>query len=213
MSLVPCACGLGVRHHLRPMDKRRVQSQRQVVWKTCGRQKPKYLSVKQISQVVMMGSKGEDDVWYFAYGANMSPSCLRKRGVHPLEIVAVKCPTLQLTFNHRGAFGNLIPLDDPTEDGPRGENQRARVPCAHGALLRLTTEDLGRLQQFEGGYSLRDCKVQDYDGRTFVAYVFLSNKLLQLEKGLPPTPRYLGLLQVLPRSLHDLTHVAVDFNR
>ncbi|KAK3253794.1 hypothetical protein CYMTET_36968 [Cymbomonas tetramitiformis] len=139
MSLVPCACGLGVRHHLRPMDKRRVQSQRQVVWKTCGRQKPKYLSVKQISQVVMMGSKGEDDVWYFAYGANMSPSCLRKRGVHPLEIVAVKCPTLQLTFNHRGAFGNLIPLDDPTEDGPRGENQRARVPCAHGALLRCRT--------------------------------------------------------------------------
>lgn len=48
-----------------------------------------------------MGAE-QDGVWYFAYGANMSPKKLTgSRNIFPLESRPTKLPGWALSFNHR----------------------------------------------------------------------------------------------------------------
>jgi hypothetical protein len=49
-----------------------------------------------------IGAESPGSVWYFAYGANMSPGKLSgKRGIQPLQSRAAKLPGWRLTFDHR----------------------------------------------------------------------------------------------------------------
>ncbi|GBG69301.1 hypothetical protein CBR_g4000 [Chara braunii] len=50
------------------------------------------------------GSKGQKErsCWMFAYGANMSMTVLRRRGVRPSRSVPATLPGFCLVFNHRG---------------------------------------------------------------------------------------------------------------
>jgi hypothetical protein len=50
-----------------------------------------------------LGGEGEG-IWYFAYGANMSPKKLTgSRKITPLESVPATLPGWALSFNHRSA--------------------------------------------------------------------------------------------------------------
>ncbi|GBF95104.1 hypothetical protein Rsub_07688 [Raphidocelis subcapitata] len=55
----------------------------------------------------------DDGVWTFAYGANLSAEKLASRGVAPLRSAPALLPGHALLFDHRGGFGNVVPLDDP----------------------------------------------------------------------------------------------------
>lgn len=79
--------------------------------------------------------------WYFAYGANMSPEVLARRGLSPQESVAGRLDDYALRFSHRGllvtepAFANLEPQ-----------------PGSHvyGVLHRIEPEELAHLDRIEG---------------------------------------------------------------
>ncbi len=79
--------------------------------------------------------------WYFAYGANMSPRVLRRRGITPEESRAARLEGYALRFSQRGliflepGFANIEP-----EDG------RETWGVAH----RLPPGQLARLDGFEG---------------------------------------------------------------
>ncbi len=49
-----------------------------------------------------IGAGSSDGVWYFAYGANMSPGKLSgSRGIQQLESRAARLAGWRLTFDHR----------------------------------------------------------------------------------------------------------------
>eukprot|EP00879_Flechtneria_rotunda_P000258 GHRR01000341.1.p1 GENE.GHRR01000341.1~~GHRR01000341.1.p1 ORF type:complete len:403 (+),score=155.35 GHRR01000341.1:2385-3593(+) len=53
-----------------------------------------------------------NNIWNFAYGANMNPNKLGgSRGLHPLNSKPGVLRGYTLAFNHRGGFGNLVPVD------------------------------------------------------------------------------------------------------
>lgn len=80
-------------------------------------------------------------LWYFAYGANMSPEVLARRGLAPLHSEAGWVDGYALRFSHRGllptepAFANLEPADE------------GRV---HGVLHQIPAADLIQLDKIEG---------------------------------------------------------------
>ena len=91
----------------------------------------------------------QDEIWYFAYGANMHEATFRiRRGIHPLECRSGSIKGYRLRFNLDGR--------------PRGRSAPANLhpdPEAEvwGVLYRITRRDLVRLDLTEGvpgrGYS------------------------------------------------------------
>jgi hypothetical protein len=86
--------------------------------------------------------RANDEIWYFAYGANMHDNAFRvRRGIQPLEHCSGRIRGYQLRFNldgrpkGRAAPANLCP--DP----------RAKV---WGVLYRITRRGLLRLDSTEG---------------------------------------------------------------
>lgn len=79
--------------------------------------------------------------WYFAYGANMSPETLKRRGVSPIRSVAASLHGYSLKFSHRGllftepAFANI-------EADAQG--------IVYGVAHELATGELERLDKIEG---------------------------------------------------------------
>ena len=56
-----------------------------------------------------IGASSSDGVWYFAFGANMSPDKLSgSRGIQPLESSAARLSGWRLTFDHRCAVNRLL---------------------------------------------------------------------------------------------------------
>ena len=52
-----------------------------------------------------IGGESPDGVWYFAYGANMSPAKLSgTRGIQELDSRAARLPGWRLTFDHRYGY-------------------------------------------------------------------------------------------------------------
>eukprot|EP00242_Pyramimonas_sp_CCMP2087_P018389 CAMPEP_0198202910 /NCGR_PEP_ID=MMETSP1445-20131203/6138_1 /TAXON_ID=36898 /ORGANISM="Pyramimonas sp., Strain CCMP2087" /LENGTH=206 /DNA_ID=CAMNT_0043874055 /DNA_START=244 /DNA_END=861 /DNA_ORIENTATION=- len=149
-------------------------------------------------------ASADDSVWYFGYGANMDPSVLRKRNITPLEIANARAPRLRLCFNHRGAYGNVIP-----SNGIIRKEEESEPSCAHGVLLRLSNADMKRMGTFEGGYDIKQEEVITYGGKTVRAAVFVTKPSLKLQQSLPPMSQYLRKLQSGARFLElDQEYVA-----
>ncbi|MFT3926387.1 MAG: gamma-glutamylcyclotransferase [Myxococcales bacterium] len=124
------------------------------------------------------------EVWYFAYGSNMSSRYLYNvRGVLPAASEAGVLADHEVVYLGPGinllepAFAYLV---------------KAQGKQAHGVLHRVSTEDLNRVKESEGPeYVWVNVPVQTAGGEPVQAQT-----LLRLSRGTPATPsrRYVDLL-------------------
>lgn len=130
----------------------------------------------------------DDEVWYFAYGANMHDSAFRvRRRMRPLEQRPGRISGFRLRFNLEGR--------------PRGRAAPANIspdPAAEvwGALYLITRRDLVRLNASEGipGWRYRPVELdaQDDEGRSLKAVTYIADG--GQEDG-NPSLRYITLLR------------------
>jgi hypothetical protein len=92
---------------------------------------------------------GGKPVWYFAYGANMSPDIFTKqRKIQPQHRLLAKVPHYTLAFNVPG-----VPFMEPAVAGLSAVSRNVgegRLPV-HGIAYQITTADLDRIIATEGG--------------------------------------------------------------
>ena len=144
-----------------------------------------------------------DQIWYFAYGANMHDSAFRvRRGIQPLEYRAGHVKGYQLRFNLEGR--------------PRGKAAPAnlcldRDARVWGVLYRITRRDLMRLDSTEGvpGGRYRHVVVEaeDDDGRQLQAVTYMADGK---EVDGKPSLRYITLLRDGARA-HRLPEYYIRF--
>jgi len=150
----------------------------------------------------LRGRPGEE-IWYFAYGANMDDSTFRiRRGIEALEYRSGRVKGYQLRFNldgrpkGRSAPANLCP--DPDAE-------------VWGVLYRITRRDLMLLDATEGvpglGYRHIEIEAKDGDGRAIqaVAYMARGN-----EMDGKPSLRYITLIRNSARA-HGLPENYIRF--
>jgi len=130
----------------------------------------------------------KDQVWYFAYGANMHDNAFRdRRGIRSLECRAGHVKGYRLRFNLQGRpKGKAAPANLCLE--PEAE--------VWGALYRITRRDLMRLDATEGvpgrGYRHVMVDAQDTDGRLLQAVAYIAQGG---EVDGKPSLRYITLLR------------------
>lgn len=128
------------------------------------------------------------EVWYFAYGANMDDQtfCAR-RGIRPLERGVGLVRGYRLRFNLEGR--------------PKGKAAPANLSPdleaeVWGVFYRITRRDLMRLDATEGvpgrGYRHRLVAVEANDGRRFDAVTYVAEGAREDRK---PSLRYITLLR------------------
>jgi cation transport regulator ChaC len=135
-----------------------------------------------------LAGRPDDQVWYFAYGANMHDRTFReRRRMRPIDQRVGRIRGYRLRFNlagrpkGRAAPANLAP------------DVEAEV---WGVLYKVTRRDLLRLDATEGvpgrGYRPQQFEAEDQDGRpiTAIAYIARGN-----ETDGSPSLRYLTLLR------------------
>jgi cation transport regulator ChaC len=135
-----------------------------------------------------LAGRPADEVWYFAYGANMHDAAFRvRRGIAARECRPARLPGFRLRFNLEGRPpGKAAPAN--LAHDPEAE--------AWGVLYRITRRDLLRLDATEGvpgrGYRHVDVEARDTEGRTIRAVAYMA-------PGKPtdgkPSLRYLTLLR------------------
>ncbi len=144
-----------------------------------------------------------EEVWYFAYGANMHDSAFReRRGMRPLEWRPGRVRGHRLRFNLEGR--------------PRGKAAPANL-CADpraevwGVLYRITRRDLLRLDASEGVPGRRYRPVwldaEDIDGNPLRAVTYVAEGT---EVDGRPSLRYLTLLREGARA-HGLPEHYIRF--
>lgn len=129
-----------------------------------------------------------DEVWYFAYGANMHDSAFReRRGMQPLEWRPGRVRGQRLRFNLEGRpKGKAAPANlcaDPNAE-------------AWGVLYRITRSGLVHLDSTEGvpGRRYRHLwlDAEDIDGQALKAVTYVADGL---EADGNPSLRYITLLR------------------
>ena len=144
-----------------------------------------------------------DQIWYFAYGANMHDSAFRvRRGIQPLEYRTGHVKGYQLRFNLEGR--------------PQGKAAPANL-CSDrdaevwGVLYRITRRDLMRLDSTEGvpggGYRHVVVEAEDDDGRQLQAVTYMAHGK---EVDGKPSLRYITLLRDGARA-HRLPEYYIRF--
>lgn len=102
-----------------------------------------------------------DEVWYLAYGSNMSPQVLKgRRRVQPQQSLPCYVPGFELSFGMRGfpwqepGFATIQPQRPRTsqQQGQQhgGSEARTRGACLHGVLHRITRRDWAFVKASEG---------------------------------------------------------------
>jgi gamma-glutamylcyclotransferase len=145
----------------------------------------------------------EEEVWYFAYGANMHDSVFRGwRGMRPLDWRPGRVRGFRLRFNLAGR--------------PKGKAAPANLsadPASEvwGVLYRLTRRDLVRLDATEGipwsGYRQLWLDAEDINGHPFRAMTYIAHGR---EVDGRPSFRYITLLRDGARS-HGLPEHYIRF--
>ena len=145
---------------------------------------------------IRLAGPPDEEVWYFAYGANMHDSAFReRRGMCPLEWRPGRVCGYRLRFNLEGR--------------PKGKAAPANLsvePVAEvwGVLYRITRRDLVHLDSTEGvpGRRYRQIWVdaEDIEGWPLKAATYIAEGK---EKDGNPSLRYLTLLRDGARA-HDL---------
>jgi hypothetical protein len=145
---------------------------------------------------LVMAATDDDDVYYFSFGANMSPDAFgpkakgryNQRNCIPKEAFPAKLHGWKLVFNLRGVpgvepgFGNIV------------SDQHSSV---HGVCYLLKQEDFRRLRQSEFTYDVKLLEVEEYNNRKVIAHVFIVTDKKHLEpcpKCAVPSKRYRDLL-------------------
>ena len=144
-----------------------------------------------------------DEVWYFAFGANMHDSAFRgRRGMNPLEWRAGRIRGYRLRFNLEGRpVGRAAPANiSPDADAE-----------VWGVLYKLTRRDLLRLDSTEGvpggRYRHLWSDAEDRDGRRVPVVSYIADGK---EQDGNPSLRYLTLLREGARA-HGLPEHWVRF--
>jgi len=144
----------------------------------------------------------QDEIWYFAYGANMHEATFRiRRGIQPLECCSGSIKGYRLRFNLDGR--------------PRGRSAPANLhpdPEAEvwGVLYRITRRDLVRLDLTESvpgrGYRHVIVDVEHADGRVQALTYMAQGK----ESDGKPSLRYITLIREGARA-HRLPKTYIRF--
>lgn len=146
-----------------------------------------------------LSGRPKDEIWYFAYGANMHDSAFRERRcMSPREWRPGRVKGYRLRFNLEGrpkgkaAPANICP--DPNTD-------------VWGVLYRITRRDLLRLDASEGvpGRRYRPIwlEAEDIQGNRLEAVTYVAEGQ---EKDGNPSLRYLTLLREGARAHHLPKH-------
>src|ERR1700746_2020971 len=112
-----------------------------------------------------LSGRAKDEIWYFAYGANMHDSAFRvRRGIQPLEHRSCRLKGYRLRFNLVGRpQGKAAPANLHPDPGAE----------IWGVLYRITKRDLIRLDSTEGvpgrGYRHVEIEAEHGDGRVVQA--------------------------------------------
>ena len=150
-----------------------------------------------------LAGRANDEIWYFAYGANMHDGAFRvRRGIQPLEHRCGHIKGYRLRFNLEGrpsrkaAPANLHP--DPDAE-------------VWGVLYRITRRDLIRLDSTEGvpgrGYRHVVIEAEDRNGRVLPAVTYMAQGK---EVDGKPSLRYITLLREGART-HELPEAYIRF--
>ena len=144
-----------------------------------------------------------DEVWYFAFGANLHDSAFReRRGMRPLEWRAGRVAGYRLRFNLEGRPAGKAAPANIAPDPDAG---------VWGVLYRITRAELLRLDSTEGvpGWRYRHHLVDatDIEGRTVKAVTYIAHGADQDGK---PSLRYITLLREGARA-HGLPEHWVAF--
>lgn len=145
----------------------------------------------------------EDEVWYFAFGANLHDSAfLVRRGMHPLEWRAGRIHGYRLRFNLEGRpVGRAAPANISPAPGTE----------VWGVLYKLTRRNLARLDSTEGvpGRRYRHLwtEAEDSAGKRVPAVTYIADG--KAEDG-RPSLRYLTLMREGARA-HGLPEHWVRF--
>src|SRR5271163_4749584 len=144
-----------------------------------------------------------DQIWYFAYGANMHDATFRiRRGIRSFECWPGRIKGYRLRFNLEGR--------------PKGKAAPANLcldPDAEvwGVLYRITKRDLIRLDSTEGvpgrGYRHVVIEAEDRDGRVIPVFTY---KAPGKEVDGKPSLRYITLLREGARA-HALPETYIRF--
>ena len=135
-----------------------------------------------------LSGRAKDEIWYFAYGANMHDSAFRvRRGIQPLEHRSGHIKGYGLRFNLEGRpRGNAAPAN--LHPDPDAE--------VWGVLYRITRRDLIRLDSTEGvpgrGYRHVVIEAEDRNGRVIPAVTYIAQGK---EVDGKPSLRYITLLR------------------
>jgi cation transport regulator ChaC len=135
-----------------------------------------------------LAGRPSEQVWYFAYGANMHDHAFRiRRQIRPLDQRVGRVGGYRLRFNLEGR--------------PKGRSAPANlVPHADaevwGVLYKITRRDLLRLDATEGvpghGYRPQSIEAEDRDGGVLCAFAYIADGN---ETDGNPSLRYLTLLR------------------
>ncbi|KAH8848326.1 hypothetical protein MCOR27_003579 [Pyricularia oryzae] len=99
---------------------------------------------------------GQAPVWYFAYGSNLSPSVMARRGITPLDARCVRVSSHMLVFD---VFG--VPYSEPAMAGIREKPAGCDTPAVHGVAYLISASDYQRLRVTEGaGTGYRDVELE-----------------------------------------------------
>eukprot|EP00775_Hariotina_reticulata_P012391 gene12391-12526_t len=112
---------------------------------TIGEQLQRLMPIKAAQDRARFGlGAASSGIWNFAYGANMSPAKLGgSRGLHPLESQPGQLPRHRLSFNHRGGFGNVVPVDlPPPATAVNGSGQGAEMSAVQQTDVCLTADEV-----------------------------------------------------------------------
>jgi len=147
-----------------------------------------------------------DDVWYFAYGSNMSPSQMIKREMNFTQRMSGTLQGYDLAFNKIAhdkpgvAYANMMPSDDGV---------------AHGILYRFPLRDLPHLDYWEGvssgHYFRKKLQILTATGiQDAICYIACDDKVAE---GLTPQDAYIKLIlcgcDLLGKSLSDAVSKAI----
>src|SRR5271168_4899815 len=118
-------------------------------------------------------------VWYFAYGSNMSTAQMRARVGEVAEDRTGVLKNYELVFNKKVRGGTAAANIRP-----------AQGSVVHGVLYKISDSSYRNLDRFEGApvhYRRIQIEVLDAGGHTLPAEAYIATKV---EKGLHPAAHY-----------------------